>query len=77
MALILVFVNDTTGTPPLANYNVEVLIGDGTRAGSATLWTGRVTGHLRASGWQPLFKRFLMTLQREESGHGRKRHHPK
>jgi len=66
MALILVFVNDTTGTPPLANYKVEVLIGDGTRTGSATLWTGHVTGHPRAHGWQALFERFLHMLRQEK-----------
>jgi hypothetical protein len=59
MALILVFVNDTTGPDNAANYNVRVLIGDGTEDRSRTIAIGRVEGHPRADGWAALVQRFV------------------
>lgn len=67
MSLILVFHNDGTGATHLdggaANYEVEVLVGDGTRSGSLTLAIGRVEAHVRADGWEALVRRFLIQQQ--------------
>jgi len=60
VALILCFHNDGSGSDAAANYNVEVLIGDGTARGSRTLIRGRVEGHDRADGWERLVLQFLM-----------------
>ena len=65
MALILVFHNDGTGdsiTGPfngIGNYNVQVLVGDGTPLGSNIIARGRVEGHARGDGWQKLVQLFL------------------
>lgn len=59
MSLILIFHNDGTGGQHDANYDVEVLIGDGTVDGSRTLSSGRVEGHDRAQEWDVLVSRYL------------------
>lgn len=59
MALILVFHNDSTGGETDANYNVEVMIGDGTAERTRTIAKGRVEGHDRGDGWEALTRRFL------------------
>ena len=59
MSLILVFHNDGTGGESDANYNIRVLIGDGTAQGSRVIDGGRVTSHNRAEGWRRLVWRFL------------------
>lgn len=59
MALILVFHNDSTGTDDAANYNVRVMMGNGTKERTHDIAGGRVEGHNRADGWQALVQRFL------------------
>jgi hypothetical protein len=61
MALILVFHNDATASidSGLGHYNVEVLVGDGTREGSRTIAQGRVENHTRSDGWEALVQKFL------------------
>lgn len=59
MALILVFHNDSTGGETDANYNVQVMVGDGTPARTRDIAKGRVEGHDRADGWAALVRRFL------------------
>lgn len=62
MSLILVFHNDGTGIEEASNYDVEVLIGDGTRAGSRSLWKARVEGHDRSQPWWELVLAFLKKM---------------
>lgn len=58
MALILVFVNKSN-LADTSDYDVRVLIGDGTPERSHTIHTQRVEGHRRADGWQMLVQKFL------------------
>lgn len=62
MALMIVFQNDATGTNKNANYNVAVLVGDGTQSGSQVLWRGRQEGHNRKDGWKKLVQEWLTSL---------------
>ena len=64
MALILVFVNKSD-LAPVSDYNVEVLVGDGSPARSKTIAAGRIVGHTRADGWKVLVRRFLDDLEQE------------
>lgn len=59
MALIVIFHNDSTGTDTSANYNVRVLVGDGTAAKSHTIAIERVEGHNRADGWRVLLDKLV------------------
>ena len=59
MSLILVFHNDGTGGETDANYDVSVLVGDGTKKGSTEIARGRVEGHDRSCGWRALVDWFL------------------
>ena len=59
MALILVFHNDGTGGETDANYNVQVMVGDGTVERTHTIATGRVEGHNRSHGWSELVRQFM------------------
>ena len=43
-------------------YTVEVLVGDGTRYGSRTLWTDRVTGFDRREPWWELIIALLKKM---------------
>lgn len=58
MALILVFVN-TSNLAPISDYNVQVLVGDGTPARSHTINQGVVKGHCRADGWEKLVRTYM------------------
>lgn len=71
MALILVFHNDATGGERDANYNIQVIIGDGSEARSRTIETGRVEKHNRGDGWAVLVRTFLDS--RPEGAAGRTR----
>lgn len=53
MALILTFRN-ITQLAPESDYEVEVLVGDGTREGSKLLHHGTAIGHVRSDGWETL-----------------------
>ena len=68
MSLILVFHNDGTGGQEDANYDVQVLIGDGTTNGSRAIAAGRVEGHDRATGWVELVSTFLDQQHRFKYG---------
>lgn len=61
MALIVVFVNKS-GLAPVSDYDVEVLVGDGTPERSKTLYRGRIEGHKRDKGWQMLVQQFVAHL---------------
>lgn len=61
MALIVVFVNKSE-LAPVSDYNYQVLVGDGTAFNSRIVEQGRVTGHVRAEGWDKLVE--LMLKQR-------------
>ncbi len=58
MALILILTNKSN-LAPISDYNYEVLVGDGTREGSATIVAGKIAGHTRADGWQVLVEKLL------------------
>uniref|UniRef100_A0A6M3LIK4 Uncharacterized protein n=1 Tax=viral metagenome TaxID=1070528 RepID=A0A6M3LIK4_9ZZZZ len=58
MALILTFVNESH-LAPISNYRVEVLVGDGTKAGSRVIARDRVMQHRRDDGWEVLVQQFL------------------
>lgn len=58
MALILCLVN-TSNLAEVSDYKYEVLVGDGTKAGSKTLERGVVKGHRRSDGWQKLIEKFI------------------
>jgi hypothetical protein len=58
MALILCFVNKSA-LAEISDYNVEVLVGDGTSKGSYTITKGKVKGHRRSEGWKVLVQQFL------------------
>ena len=64
MALILVFVNKSN-LAPVSDYDVQVLVGDGTPARSKTIAAGRIVGHTRADGWEILVRRFLDETRQE------------
>lgn len=59
MALIIVFHRQPPGPDDAANYNVEVLIGDGTNSGSRTIERGTVDKHNRDDGWVALVQKYL------------------
>jgi hypothetical protein len=58
MSLIVVITNKSQ-LKPISDYNYEVLIGDGTEAGSKSIAHGKVYGHHRAEGWKVLVDRVL------------------
>lgn len=62
MALILVFHNDFKGDgelPEDSAYDVQVLVGDGTKEGSHLIADGRIEHHNRSDGWEKLVSTFL------------------
>jgi hypothetical protein len=58
MALILVFVNKSN-LADISDYDVQVLIGDGTPERSTVLKETRIEGHTRADGWETLVRRLV------------------
>ena len=58
MALILVFVNKSN-LEPVSDYDVQVLIGDGSAARSHVIYRGEVTGHKRSDGWLELVSKLV------------------
>lgn len=58
MSLIVVATNKSA-LAPVSDYNYEVLIGDGTRAGSYTITCGEIKSHTRSDGWKKLIQRIL------------------
>ena len=58
MSLIVVLTN-TSNLAPVSDYTYEVLVGDGTKAGSHTITKGTVKGHVRAAGWKVLVGKLL------------------
>ena len=58
MALILVFANKSN-LAPVSDYNVQVMIGDGSVERSRTIYSGEVTGHKRSDGWLELVARLV------------------
>lgn len=65
MALILTFVNKSH-LADISDYEVEVLIGDGTRSRSQTIAKGEVKGHRRADGWEALVLDFVMQARKKK-----------
>lgn len=61
MALIIVFQNKSN-LAPVSDYDVQVLVGDGTVERSQELYRGRVEGHERSKGWQMLLQQFVAHL---------------
>ncbi len=66
MALILVFHNDSTGGQTDANYDVEVLVGDGTKERSRRIASGRVEDHNRGDGWKALVRSYVDALTKKD-----------
>ena len=64
MALIIVLQN-MSALADWSDYRYEVLVGDGSVAGSRVLERGSVTGHFRPWGWERLVKKFLRDRQTE------------
>ena len=64
MALILVFHNDGKSDTDVCDYNVRVMVGDGTEERSHTLELGRFVGHKRSDGWAALVNAYMK--QRDE-----------
>lgn len=60
MALIVVITNESH-LAPVSDYRYEVLVGDGTAAGSKQIASGRVFKHTRSDGWKALIRRVLET----------------
>ena len=58
MALILVFVNKSN-LADVSDYDVQVMIGDGTPERSHVIKTCRIEGHRRADGWEALVRRLV------------------
>jgi hypothetical protein len=58
MALIICFVNKSH-LAEVSDYNVEVLVGDGSATHSHTIYRGEVKGHTRSDGWQKLVQKML------------------
>lgn len=58
MALILVFVNKSN-LASVSDYDVEVMVGDGTAAHSRTIHRATVKAHTRDDGWKALVQRLL------------------
>ena len=58
MALIVVFVNKSN-LEPVSDYDVHVMIGDGTPKGSRTIYRGEVTEHTRSDGWLELVAKLV------------------
>ena len=58
MALILVFVN-TSDLEPVSDYDVQVMIGDGSIKKSRIIYRGTVTGHRRSDGWLKLVSKLV------------------
>ena len=58
MALIVVFVNKSN-LAEISDYTVQVMIGDGTRIGSRTIYRGEITGHNRSDGWLELVSKLV------------------
>ena len=65
MALILVFVNKSD-LAEISDYDVQVLVGDGSDEHSKTIHQGRHTGHKRSDGWEALVRAYLDTLQAKD-----------
>lgn len=60
MALIVVIQNKTElAKDGWADYEYQVLVGDGTLARSRVLASGKVKRHYRPDGWLPLVRRVL------------------
>lgn len=58
MSLIVVIQN-MSGLAPISNYRYQVLVGDGTIAGSRILAAGELVGHARSDGWPKLVQLLL------------------
>lgn len=61
MALILVFVNKSD-LAAISDYDVQVLVGDGTPERSRTIHRGEIKGHNRNDGWQKLVADYMRQL---------------
>jgi hypothetical protein len=64
VALILVFVNKSKTLPSVCDYDVQVLVGDGTPERSTTLLHRTVKDHLRSDGWEALVTKFMQELHK-------------
>jgi hypothetical protein len=58
MSLILVVTN-CLRLAPVSNYDYQVLIGDGTEAGSTIIAAGLIKNHTRTDGWKVLVQMLL------------------
>ena len=58
MALIVVFVNKSN-LAEISDYDVKVLIGDGSAERSHVIYQGEITGHKRSDGWLELVARLV------------------
>lgn len=66
MALIVIFTNKSQ-LADISDYNVRVLVGDGTPERSKTLFAGTIEGHRRDDGWAQLVKQFIDTYLNGDS----------
>ena len=64
MSLIVVLQN-VSQLAPVSDYNVQVLVGDGTVERSKVLYAGKVLHHERADGWQALLRALVDSLPSE------------
>ena len=58
MALIVVFVNKSS-LAPMSDYDVRVLVGDGSAERSNTIYKGEILGHRRSDGWLELVSKLV------------------
>ena len=58
MALIVVFRN-VSKLAPVSDYDVQVLVGDGSVERSRVIYRGKVTGHTRDDGWVELVRKLV------------------
>jgi hypothetical protein len=61
MALIIILQN-VSNLAPVSDYNVRVLVGDGTVERSTVLYAGEVKGHARDDGWKALVRAFMDSI---------------
>lgn len=56
---LIVIIQNVSQLAPVSDYRYEVLVGDGTDAGSHSIAHGTVKKHCRDDGWKALVRRVL------------------
>lgn len=69
MSLILVVLNDATGTKATGNYEISAYINN------TPIWAGRIEDFPRSAGWEELLTRIAEKAKKEKRG--RVQNHPK